>query len=257
MTDIDPSKVKAGDTVTLVQNVEPGASATRIDGPVSAIERYREGGALYFRMGGYLVGIGAEDHQYTLTDHQPGAEPEPALPTTVGSVVLVRSMGGNAMALHLRPAGRGKVVGWTHALGNTWIESIVRDHLIQVLFDASANAMTSPIPTARTLPTRDLQDIRALAQKQAAAYTRMLEIGEGIGGLAVRHPEMAEGMHAWSGATENEHADTVLRLIALYEQGGAAQNQDAEGCPDDCGGCACHIAPPCSHCVEHTTDDDA
>lgn len=68
MTDIDPSKVKAGDTVTLVQSVEPGA---RIDGPVSAIERYREGGALYFRVGGYLVGIGAEDHQYTLAGHQP------------------------------------------------------------------------------------------------------------------------------------------------------------------------------------------
>ncbi len=22
-------------------------------------------------------------------------------------------------------------------------------------------------------------------------------------------------------------------------------------CPDGCGGCACHLTPPCSHCMEH------
>lgn len=22
-------------------------------------------------------------------------------------------------------------------------------------------------------------------------------------------------------------------------------------CPADCGGCACHVSPPCGHCVEH------
>lgn len=24
-------------------------------------------------------------------------------------------------------------------------------------------------------------------------------------------------------------------------------------CPSSCGGCSCHINPPCSHCVEHFT----
>lgn len=22
-------------------------------------------------------------------------------------------------------------------------------------------------------------------------------------------------------------------------------------CPDKCGGCSCHLSPPCSHCTEH------
>lgn len=38
---------------------------------------------------------------------------------------------------------------------------------------------------------------------------------------------------------------------------------DLPGCPVDCGGCSCHINPPCHHCIEHGrppeepfTDDD-
>lgn len=26
-------------------------------------------------------------------------------------------------------------------------------------------------------------------------------------------------------------------------------------CPPTCGGCSCHIAPPCSHCLEHEPAD--
>jgi len=26
-------------------------------------------------------------------------------------------------------------------------------------------------------------------------------------------------------------------------------------CPVDCGGCACHVAPPCKHCVEHIQEE--
>src|SRR5690606_3372867 len=66
---------------------------------------------------------------------QPAPEPEPALPTTVGSVVLVRGMGGDAMALQLRPDRNGRAA-WRHALGNEWISLIVSDHLIDVLHDA-------------------------------------------------------------------------------------------------------------------------
>lgn len=70
-----------------------------------------------------------------LVESTPATEPEPVLPTTVGSVVLVRGMGGNAMSLQLRP-DRNRKPSWLHALGNPWIEPIVRDHLIEVLFDA-------------------------------------------------------------------------------------------------------------------------
>ena len=24
-----------------------------------------------------------------------------------------------------------------------------------------------------------------------------------------------------------------------------------QGCPPDCGGCSCHLSPPCWHCTEH------
>lgn len=26
-------------------------------------------------------------------------------------------------------------------------------------------------------------------------------------------------------------------------------------CPPDCGGCACHINPPCTHCMDHGEDE--
>lgn len=75
-------------------------------------------------------------------------EPEPTLPTAVGSSVLVRSIGGNPIALRLRPDTRGRI-GWLHAEGNPWVEPIVRDHLIKVLFDA---AETNP-PEPEDAPT--------------------------------------------------------------------------------------------------------
>lgn len=70
-------------------------------------------------------------------------EPEPELPTTIGSVVLVRGMGGNRIALQLRRDTRGRV-GWLHAYGNPWIKPIVRDHLITVLFDAGETEPPEP-----------------------------------------------------------------------------------------------------------------
>lgn len=27
--------------------------------------------------------------------------------------------------------------------------------------------------------------------------------------------------------------------------------EEEKSCPPDCGGCSCHILPPCSHCVDH------
>lgn len=74
---------------------------------------------------------------------EPVDEPEPTLPTTIGSTVLVRGMGGNRIALQLRPDTRGRV-GWLHAHGNPWIKPIVRDHLITVLFDAGETEPPEP-----------------------------------------------------------------------------------------------------------------
>lgn len=65
-------------------------------------------------------------------------------------------------------------------------------------------------PTARA-------GVRALAEKQAAAYARMLELDGGVGLLGIREPEMFEDMQAWSNATENGHADLVLRLLDAIE----------------------------------------
>lgn len=60
----------------------------------------------------------------------------------------------------------------------------------------------------------ELDRLYEAAVKQRDAYERMLEIGEGVGGLGVRHPQMFEDMLAWDDLSGNGHADTVLALIA-------------------------------------------
>ena len=67
-------------------------------------------------------------------------------------------------------------------------------------------------------------ELRVLAERQAAAWARMVKIGEGIGGLAVRDQRMADDIHAWGDVTENDFADVVLdaldaldRVEALHE----------------------------------------
>lgn len=63
----------------------------------------------------------------------------------------------------------------------------------------------------------DLQALREIAEAQAEAYRVMLLIGEGVGGLGVRHPERYESMIAWDDMSANGHADTVLALLARLE----------------------------------------
>lgn len=58
-----------------------------------------------------------------------------------------------------------------------------------------------------------LAELRLAAEAQRDAYARMLELGQGVGMLGVRHPEMFEAMLAWDDRSENGHADTVLDLI--------------------------------------------
>jgi hypothetical protein len=73
---------------------------------------------------------------------------EPVLPTAIGSTVLVRGMGGNKIALQLRPDPSGRVA-WLHPHGNPWVAGIVRDHLIEVLHDAGE---IEPSPNGDTTP---------------------------------------------------------------------------------------------------------
>lgn len=64
----------------------------------------------------------------------------------------------------------------------------------------------------------DLDALEATARTQAAAYSKMLELDGGVGLLGVRHPDMFEDMMAWDGSSENDHADTVLALIARLRE---------------------------------------
>ena len=63
----------------------------------------------------------------------------------------------------------------------------------------------------------DLNELRKIAEAQAEAYRVMLLIGEGVGGLGVRHPERFESMLAWDDMSANGHADTVLTLLSRLE----------------------------------------
>jgi len=68
-----------------------------------------------------------------------------------------------------------------------------------------------------------IADIETLALAQAAGHARMLEIGEGIGGLGVRNRSMFEDMLAWQDSSGNDHADTVLRLVAALRPAGGVR----------------------------------
>lgn len=63
-----------------------------------------------------------------------------------------------------------------------------------------------------------IQDLKRAASAQATAYDKMLEIGEGVGGLGIYHPELFQDMIAWDDLSENSHADTVLELIEEIER---------------------------------------
>ncbi|MFD2775756.1 hypothetical protein ACFSWE_16555 [Leucobacter albus] len=64
--------------------------------------------------------------------------------------------------------------------------------------------------------SEQLDALQAAAEKQAAAHAQMLEIGRGVGGLGVLYPDMFEDKLAWSNMSDNEHADTVLGLVAAH-----------------------------------------
>lgn len=78
-------------------------------------------------------------------------------------------------------------------------------------------------PQGEPSDARWIDDIETLALAQAAGHARMLEIGEGVGGLGVRNRAMFEDMLAWQDSSGNDHADTVLRLVAALRAAGGVR----------------------------------
>jgi len=89
--------------------------------------------------------------------------------------------------------------------------------------------------------------------------------------LALAHPEMptekprfslhVDGKAEWSYADikpnwmfDDEYPPTVNPWNELSRQV-LPKEKDLPACPTGCGGCSCHIAPPCGHCVEHVAYD--
>lgn len=81
----------------------------------------------------------------------------------------------------------------------------------------------APEPQGEPTDARWIDEIETKALAQVASNARMVEIGEGVVGLCVRHPRMFKDLRAWKDASENDHADTVLRLIAALRAAGGVQ----------------------------------
>ena len=105
---IDPSKVKAGDTVTLEDRRQRSSGIDpdpdwRLTGKVREIvaTHISKDGVPYVwnvRIGHspYQMGTGDQDWTYTLTDHQPAPEPEPEWKPGTVAWVKAGSWSGNA-----------------------------------------------------------------------------------------------------------------------------------------------------------------
>lgn len=65
--------------------------------------------------------------------------------------------------------------------------------------------------------TETLAAMRDLAERQATAYTKMLELNGGVGKLGVHHPDLFDAMIRWDAYTSNGHADVVLTLLSAVE----------------------------------------
>jgi hypothetical protein len=93
-------------------------------------------------------------------------------------------------------------------------------------------------------------ELRVRAEKQAAAYARMLELGGGVGLLGIENREMFDDMCAWDDLSENDHADVVLGLIdqirELEERQASRKPTDPRDVAHIECDCVPHLGP--SHC---------
>ena len=56
-------------------------------------------------------------------------------------------------------------------------------------------------------------DLKYAAMAKIRAEDTLIEIGEGVGGLGRKYPEMFADWGKWQDISEYDHADTVLILI--------------------------------------------
>lgn len=58
------------------------------------------------------------------------------------------------------------------------------------------------------------QELKDAATAKVEAEEKLMEIGEGVGGLGMHHPEMLKDWSRWVDMSEDgHHADTVLSLL--------------------------------------------
>lgn len=114
-------------------------------------------------------------------------------------------------------------------MSDGYTSSIIRsnEEAAEIVLDAGFRLPVQGEPT----DARWIDEIETKALAQVASNARMVEIGEGVGGLGVRHPRMFEDLLAWQDASENDHADTVLRLIAALRAAGVTAVQGGQVVP--------------------------
>lgn len=107
-----------------------------------------------------------------------------------------------------------------------------QDEILDRLLDAG--------PLERPLLERKLRELRG----QSMGWLRKADHGSvyscpGCGG------RLEEGKPLCSNCGSMETESAMIK------------HTEPRGCPPDCGGCSCHIAPPCDHCVSHVDPDSA
>lgn len=56
--------------------------------------------------------------------------------------------------------------------------------------------------------------------------------------------ESIPGHDAWKTRTPEDDAPDHIKDCPQHED-------NVRECPNECDGCACHVDPPCTHCIEH------
>lgn len=118
-----------------------------------------------------------------------------------------------------------QLASYSKRMSDGYTSSIIRsnEEAAEIVLDAGFRLPVQGEPT----DARWIDEIETKALAQVASNARMVEIGEGVGGLGVRHPRMFEDLLAWQDASENDHADTVLRLIAALRAAGVCRTRRA------------------------------
>lgn len=131
LVELDPSKVKAGDTVTVERD-----GGRLPDQEVMVVGESGMGYTTVILRGGVQVYITGPD-AWTLTDHQPAPEPKPQPPTRAGSFVLANGLGG-LPKVPLFLTRQGWITRYDSKLG--WTVEALQERGFEVIHDAGKDA---------------------------------------------------------------------------------------------------------------------